>query len=306
MNADSKSSPELLPNFTAPSFLTESGLLVPAVTADQMVEVDRVALEETGPNRFQMMENTGRHLAQQALDCLEAVDGLGRLAPASSLNPSARLAAAPAAAPAKTPIKNPTKTVIVLAGGGMNGGGGICAARHLAASPGITVYLCLASLDSLTDISRWQYHLFSRSEGLHVRAKTLQTSEWLGDAGPVDLIVDALMGCQVPIAPQGLELDLINWANQSGSPILSLDVPSGMDATRGDAPGAVMRSRWTMTLALPKTGMHPDRTGELILADIGIPAKTFRSKTLQLPYRSPFGLDCRIPLHYQAANPEVA
>ena len=49
---------------------TASGLEVPAVTAQQMREVDRIAMEETGPNLFQMMENAGRNLAALSMELL--------------------------------------------------------------------------------------------------------------------------------------------------------------------------------------------------------------------------------------------
>lgn len=275
----------------SPMFLTETGLSVPAVTADQMVEVDRIALEETGPTRFQMMENTGRHLAQQAMDCLQS-----RSLPTvtSDTFPDDSVTAA-------------SPRVVVLAGGGMNGGGGICAARHLAAQ-GLEVYLCMANMETLTDISRWQYHLFQESSGEQVSIEELTSDRWPLEHGQADLIVDALMGCQVPTAPEGNDLALINWANDESTPILSLDIPSGMDATQGKTPGAVMRARWTMTLALPKTGLHPTMTGELILADIGIPAKTYRAKSLKLAYRSPFQRGYRIPLRYQTSvvSPDAA
>ncbi len=52
------------------SFQTESGLVVPAVTAEQMREVDRVAIEEVGPNLYQMMENAGRSLASLCVEML--------------------------------------------------------------------------------------------------------------------------------------------------------------------------------------------------------------------------------------------
>ncbi len=265
-------------------FLTENGLSVPAVTADQMVEVDRIALEETGPTRFQMMENTGRHLAQQALDCLQSEAPLKVVSDIASEKPAL-----------STHLR-----VVVLAGGGMNGGGGICAARHLA-NQGLEVYLCMANAAALTDISRWQYHLYQESPGEQVAVEELISDRWPLEHGKPDLIVDALMGCRVPQAPQGNDLALINWANGEQTPILSLDIPSGMDATQGETPGAFMRARWTMTLALPKTGLHPDMTGELILADIGIPAKTYRAKSLKLAYRSPFQLGYRVPLRYQAS-----
>ena len=51
-------------------FSTDTGIEVPSVTTEQMIEVDRVAMEETGPNLFQMMENAGRNLALQAITCL--------------------------------------------------------------------------------------------------------------------------------------------------------------------------------------------------------------------------------------------
>src|SRR5260370_15222197 len=49
-------------------FITDKGVAVPTVTAAQMREVDRIAVEETGPNLFQMMENAGRNLAELAIE----------------------------------------------------------------------------------------------------------------------------------------------------------------------------------------------------------------------------------------------
>jgi NAD(P)H-hydrate epimerase len=51
-------------------FQTDDGIGVPAVTAEQMREIDRIAMEETGPNLYQMMENTGRNLGTVALDII--------------------------------------------------------------------------------------------------------------------------------------------------------------------------------------------------------------------------------------------
>ena len=48
---------------TTRSFVTDAGVEVPAVTTAQMREIDRVAIEEVGPNLYQMMENAGRNLA---------------------------------------------------------------------------------------------------------------------------------------------------------------------------------------------------------------------------------------------------
>jgi NAD(P)H-hydrate epimerase len=60
----------------------------------------------------------------------------------------------------------------------------------------------------------------------------------------------------------------------------TLDLPSGIDATTGAAPGIHVRADATLTLALPKVGLAAPTaaaaTGDLYLADLGIPAAAFR------------------------------
>ena len=55
---------------TAGAFRTRTGLVVPAITAEQMRGVHRVAVEEVGPNLHQMMENAGRNLASLCVESL--------------------------------------------------------------------------------------------------------------------------------------------------------------------------------------------------------------------------------------------
>ena len=83
---------------------------MPAISVDEMREVDRVAVEETGPSLLQMMEHAGFETAQTAIEML-GQDWAGR-------------------------------RVVVLAGSGGNGGGGLSAARHLAIR-GVTVLAVL-------------------------------------------------------------------------------------------------------------------------------------------------------------------
>lgn len=64
--------------------------------------------------------------------------------------------------------------------------------------------------------------------------------------------------------------------------------------TTGSAHGESIEPRWTMTLALPKTGLLPERSGELFLADIGIPEETYRR--IGLHFTSPFGEVFRVRL----------
>ena len=112
----------------------------------------------------------------------------------------------------------------------------------------------------------------------------------------METIIDALIGYSLQAAPRGNALKLINWANTQDAPILCLDTPSGVDSTTGETIGDYIRARWTMTLALPKTGLLPEVTGDLILADIGIPQGCYEWETLQLNYKPPFGETFRVPL----------
>lgn len=238
-------------------FYTQAGIPVPAVTAEQMREVDRIAVEETGPNLYQMMENAGRNLA------LLAIEFLGSNWTAAK--------------------------VLVLAGSGGNGGGGICAARHLA-NQGCKVGLCLSDSARLKGVPAFQRKVFQSARGREIEIAALPNER-------VDLVLDALIGYGLQASPKGAVANLLCWANGVKAPILSLDVPSGIDATTGFSLGEHIRPRWTMTLALPKTGLLPDQTGELFLADLGIPESVYRR--LGLDYMAPFGgrswvrLDCR-------------
>jgi len=244
------------------TFVADNGVEIPAVTADQMRQVDRIAMEETGPNLFQMMENAGRNLASLSMQLL----GRG----------------------------SKDAGVVILAGPGGNGGGGIGAARHLS-NHGVDVALCLSDPERLAPVPAYQRKVFASTSGREVNPRQL------GDVRP-ELILDALIGYSLSGSPRGVAADLIRWANETKAPILALDVPSGIDATTGEAPGEMIGPRWTMTLALPKTGLFPDRTGQLYLADIGIPEGVYRR--LQLPYRTPF--DHRYSVRIEAVRPSPA
>jgi NAD(P)H-hydrate epimerase len=149
------------------------------------------------------------------------------------------------------------------------------------------VELCLASPDKLSEVTAWQRKIFQSTAGKEVGFRSL-------DGEPVRLIVDALIGYSLQSAPQGVFADLIRWANGAGAPIISLDVPSGVDSTTGLSPGEFIRPSWTMTLALPKLGLAKSEVSEIVLADIGIPEETYRR--IGVEYISPFDHRFRVPL----------
>lgn len=235
-------------------FQTAAGRPVPAVTAQEMREVDRIAVEEFGLGILQMMENAGRNLAANVLGLLGEQTG----------------------------------EVTILAGSGGNGGGGLCCARHLH-NRAIRVWVVLSKDETLFgNAARNQLHILQKA-GVQALPFAQAEEAILRSA----VVVDALIGYSLRGAPRGQTAELIALCNQSGLQIISLDVPSGLDATTGEAPGQVVRPRRTLTLALPKTGLR-QVPGEIYLADIGIPPEVYLG--LGLALESPFKDRCWVAL----------
>lgn len=224
-------------------FVTHTGVVVPAITTDQMREVDRVAIEELGPNLYQMMENAGRNLALMVMDVLGSDWS-------------------------STPIT-------VLAGTGGNGGGGICAARHLA-NRRADVAVVVSEPTRLRSVPKQQLDIYRSTSGKVTAVADLETLR-------PGLIVDAVIGYSLQGTPHGVHRQLIEWIASQPVKVIALDVPSGIDSTTGRASGAQARASTTLTLALPKTGLDAAEVGDLWLADIGIPGEVYRRLGIEVP-----------------------
>ncbi len=205
---------------------------IPELTTDQMIEVDRAMIEDYGIELIQMMENAGRALAILARD--QFLGGVGK-----------------------------DKQVTVLAGRGGNGGGALVAARRLA-TWGLDVQVSLTrEPDTYTGVPGHQLAIL-RAMGVRLQASLPKTSV-------SDVVLDGIIGYSLNGAPTGRSAELIRWANAQSAPILSLDVPSGLDATSTTAYDPSVRATASLTLALPKAGLNHPQVGSLYLADISVP-----------------------------------
>ena len=223
--------------------------LVPYLTTEQMIEVDRAMMEDFKIELIQMMENAGRNLAHLARERFFEGDPRG------------------------------TK-VVVLAGTGGNGGGALVGARRLH-NYGAQVQVFVTKPDhDFTQIPAHQLDI------LHRMRVPVAQADALSQAHSPDLIIDGVIGYSLKGAPRGTAGDLIRWANTQGAPMLALDAPSGVDTTTGTVFDPAIQATATMTLALPKEGLRApgveERVGELYLADISVPPSLYAEPALGL------------------------
>lgn len=213
------------------------------VTVEEMRSFDTRATAEYGIPSLILMENAGRAVAQKTIAYLN---------------------------------KNISSCrVLVFSGKGNNGGDGFVAARHLAnAGAEVKVYL-LSSREEITG---------DASVNLEILEKTGISVTVLGprDIQKVkialmyaDIVLDAIYGTGFKGKVRGTAAEVITSINESGRPVIALDLPSGLEADSGRVGGPCIRAAVTCTFGFPKLGLYlypgADFAGEVEVADISLP-----------------------------------
>jgi ADP-dependent NAD(P)H-hydrate dehydratase / NAD(P)H-hydrate epimerase len=209
------------------------------VGADEMRAIDRAAIEVLGVPGRELMERAGAAVARFA----HAFLGSGGRA-------------------------------LVLAGAGNNGGDGYVVARRLRAD-GVDVRVA-----SLVPRLRLAGDALQAREEAEVAGVPIDDAPELAalQAGPHDLVVDAIFGTGLSRAPEGLfaeAIRTIGLLRDAGAKVVAVDVPSGLSADTGRPLGPCVRADATVTFGFQKRGLvlHPgaELAGQVVLADIGIP-----------------------------------
>jgi NAD(P)H-hydrate epimerase len=168
------------------------------------------------------------------------------------------------------------QTVVVAVGPGNNGGGGLVAARHLAnRGANVRVILARPAL-RMKETARHQLAtLIEMGTSCCVATYDLSDEDLEVVLAKADVVVDAILGYNVAGAPRGEAERLIGFIVRSGRPVVSLDLPSGLDPDTGETTGRTISATATLTLALPKPGLvdgsGAGRAGRLYLGDLGLP-----------------------------------
>lgn len=222
------------------------------VTAEQMREMDRRATEEFGVPSLLLMENAGRAVADAACELLGDVEN---------------------------------KLILVACGPGNNGGDGFVAARHLRQAGALPIIAYFgdrekARGDALANIE------IAENSGMDIVVNPDPKGSWDWLPRELDLIIDALLGTGIKGELRQPYADIIaricGTRTGAGCPVVSVDIPSGVDSDTGQTLGPAVIADVTVTFALPKVGTvtYPGASfvGKLVVADIGIPEKVTRVK----------------------------
>ena len=109
---------------------------------------------------------------------------------------------------------------------------------------------------------------------LHEAGREVRVVDGVGDLGEPDVIVDALLGIGLTDAPREDAARMIELMNASGRPVVSVDVPSGVNASTGEVAGAAVHATATVTFGAPKVGLAISpglvHAGRVQIAPIGL------------------------------------
>jgi hydroxyethylthiazole kinase-like uncharacterized protein yjeF len=175
--------------------------------------------------------------------------------------------------------------VSVIAGYGNNGGDGLVAARHLSTWGCAVRVLVLGSSERVTGIVA-DHVLSARSCGVDVVVDAYPAAVH-GVIANATLVIDAILGTGLRSAPREPQAEAIRLINEAVVPVLSVDVPSGLDASTGEAFDPTVGATLTCTLTAMKRGLRrrdgPHRAGDIWVADVGMPAVAWRQAGLAQP-----------------------
>lgn len=203
---------------------------LPTITAAQMQQIVMLATGKYGIDSRLLVEHTGRNLAQ--LVTMHAPDG----------------------------------PVLVVAGRGNNGSGGLAAARLLALRGTRVWVVPTHEAENYSGTPKEELEHLRHFPNVRVKSSMPKMK--------YACVIDAAIGTSLEGPPRGRTLDVITVLNnmRDGCCVISLDTPTGMSADDGSLPGDAVSASMTLSVALPKTGVRPGgHVGRLYVGDIGIP-----------------------------------
>jgi len=166
-----------------------------------------------------------------------------------------------------------TKKFVIFCGVGNNGGDGLVVARKIHSNGGLIKVFIIGDPQKFKGAAKTNWNMISK---LPIDVRNIKSVEEAGrDVLHCHAIVDALFGTGFDREAVGLYKEVIQLINESGKPVLSLDIPSGVHGDTGEVLGAAVRADYTVAFGLPKIGnmLYPgyDLGGKLYVSHISFP-----------------------------------
>ncbi len=187
------------------------------------------------------------------------------------------------------------KSFLVCCGTGNNGGDGCVLARKIHADGGWVKVFIIGDPGRFKGAARLNYEIITR---LPIEVKhILSIDDLQEDLFRSDFVVDAIFGTGLSRDVEGLFREVIEEINKSGKPIMSIDIPSGVQGDTGKVMGVAIKADFTITFGLPKYGniLFPgcDLGGKLYVSHISFPPEIYTAEHLKVEINLPF----TFPLH---------
>ncbi|HEB13059.1 MAG TPA: NAD(P)H-hydrate dehydratase [Actinobacteria bacterium] len=206
---------------------------------DQMRTIEEEAIAKQGLTLNELMKRAGAEVAREAMEMLPQA---GR--------------------------------VLIFCGKGNNGGDGFIAAHLLAQKNHLVEVIMLSAPDNFSGAARQAFTKISDEASIK---KTSFKSFNAKTCAQPDLVIDAVFGFGLKGKVRGVGAGAITTINALGSPVLSVDIPSGVNSDTGQIDDNAVKATRTITFTCPKAGMAIDPgvdfIGSVRVADIGIDKK---------------------------------
>lgn len=180
------------------------------------------------------------------------------------------------------------KEILIVCGGGNNGGDGFVSARYLYKMDFKSTVVCLTKESELRGPAKNNYNKLKNVKKIQIykiyNQSQLEKIQYLFKDTP--LILDCVLGTGIRGEVKGFTKQVIEFINSLSKKVISVDIPSGMDGNTGT--GFCIKAYSTLTMGLPKVGLLKpgveDIAGYLQVIDIGLPKKLVETIKTNLEY----------------------
>jgi len=213
----------------------------PILTPDEMRELDKQTLKQKNISEFTLM--------QQAADaCMETL--------------------------VKNELIDLQDDILIVAGPGNNGGDALCLARGLVERDYRVTTMFAGERTKMSDSAKKAYDALAAIHEIFPVADSENFESNKDRLQKKDVIIEGLFGLGLTRPVEGVFKNIIQWLNHAKARIVSIDIPSGLNANNGLVEGIAVRADHTLVIQNMKTGNlygdASDHHGEILMVDAGI------------------------------------